>query len=226
MTKIKETRFLGLLLATLLCSMTVGCGGGGHDSPEAAFDAWKAAGASKDWNGVCKCMTADSRDAMASSMVITGTMAKMFATMAPDGEKGEEAKAALKAIDEVFKKHGIDEDAMKKMQEKRGGKKPDGPEEALAMLKELAAPIKDKPAFIGEMFAELDKLNDDASLGLPFENATLKDLEVDGDTAMATIVKNTDGVEKSNAIAFKKVDGGWLIDIPMERMMSGSGGTP
>ena len=94
------------------------------------------------------------------------------------------------------------------------------------MLTELAAPIKDKPAFIGEMFGAIDEMSDGDSADMSFENATLKDLKVDGGTATATIVKKVGDGEKSDPIAFEKVDGGWLVDIPMEQWMSGGGGTP
>ncbi len=226
MAKVTGIRFLCVLLAALLCSTMIGCGSGGHNSPQAAFDAMKTAGEKKDWKGLSECLTPDSRDAMAGSMVIAGSMMKAmsaFAAMAP-AEDAEKMKTALKNIDEILKKHGIDEEAMEKMQKKTEGKKPDDPKEVLALLKEIAAPIKDKPAFIGDMMKALDEMSDDDSSGMSFDNATLKDVKVDGDTATATIVKKTDDGEESDPIAFRKVDGGWLVEIPLDEMGPGGGG--
>ena len=211
-----RTSFVAASLAALICLTAVGCGGGGHDSPQAAFDAMKAAGDKKDWKGLCECMTPDSRDAMAGGMVVAGTVMKamgVFAMMG-GGEQAEKTKAALERIDEVLKKHGVDEDAMKKVQETMQGAEPKDPTNNLAVLKELAALIEDKPTFIGDMFTVLEEMNPGES-PMSFGNAALKDVKIDGDTATGTIAKTVKGTKKNDPINFKKIDGGWLVDIPM-----------
>ena len=219
MKRSAQTPFVVASLAALVCLTADGCGGGGYDSPQAAFDAMKAAGEKKDWKGFCECMTPDSQDAMAGGMVVAGTMMKAMGgfAMMGRGEQAEKTKAALEKIDEVLKKHGLDEKAMKKVQEKMQGAEPKGPNKRLAMLKELAAPIKDKPTFIGDMFAALEEMNPGEST-MSFENATLKDVKIDGDTATGTIAKTDKGMKMDEPINFKKIDGGWLVDIPVDEM--------
>jgi len=210
-----RTPFVAASLAALICLTAVGCGGG-HDSPQAAFDAMKAAADKKDWKGLCQCMTPDSRDAMAGGMVVAGTVMKatgVFAMMG-GGEKAEETKAALERIDEVLKKHGVDEDALEKVRETMRGSEPKDPGNNFAVLKEFAALIEDKPTFIGDMFVALEEMNPGES-PMSFRNATLRDVKIDGDTATGTNARTVKGTKKNEPINFKKIDGGWLVDIPV-----------
>jgi len=215
-----HTPLLAASLAALVCLTALGCGGGGggYDSPQAAFDAMKAASEKKDWKGVCNCMTPDSQDAMAGMMVLSGTVMKAmgaFAAMA-GGEEAEKAKAALEKIDQVLKKHGLTEDAMKKMK----GKKPEAPDQQLAVLKELTAPIKDKPAFVAEMIQAFGEMGPGES-EMFFHDGTLKDVKISGDTATGTVSETVEGEQKDNPISFKKTGGGWLVELPLDKMQPG-----
>ena len=81
------------------------------------------------------------------------------------------------------------------------------------IMKKLAAPIKDKPAFIADMLDALEEMGSEESKGMSLGDATLKDVKIDGDTAKGTIVKKGD---KEEPIHFQKIDGGWLVELPME----------
>ena len=86
-------------------------------------------------------------------------------------------------------------------------------------MKELAVPIKDKPAFIGDMSAALEEMNPGESTTLSFQSATLKDVKIDGEKATGTITRTVKGRTGDQPIHFTKIDGGWLVDITANRMV-------
>lgn len=213
---------VGCMLVSL-----AGCGKSGakvkYDSPNAVFDAAKEAGKKKDFVTLCGCMTPDSHDVMAGTMIMAGGMMKAFGGMAagfgglagadPEAKKKlEETQAKLAEIDKVMEKHGVTEEAMKKINPMQGP-----PENPLAAFKEMAAPIKNKPAFIGEMMQVMDTLNDGDPGGgrSPSEmfEGTLEEVKIDGDKATAVIVSTGKDKDRRDEVVFAKVDGGWLFDI-------------
>jgi len=204
------TSFVAAWLAALLCLTAVGCGGGGgYASPQAAFDAMKAAAEKKDWRGVFKCMTPDSQDGTAGVMVVEATMMK---TTTRGGEEADEAKTARHKIDEVLKKHGVDEEALEELE--RGDMMPFS--EVQALCKKLGAPIKDKPAFVAEMLAAKEEMNPDESTR-SFEDATLIDVKIDGDEATGTYISTVEGKRTGKPISFKRIGGVWLIHMAWMR---------
>jgi len=185
-----------------------------HETPEAVFQAAQMAMNEKDFGGFCNCLTPDARDSFAGSMVMMAMMTKAFAGMA--ATEGEDAKKkadeALAGIDQVLAKHGLSEEQLKAMDESGGEQ---DPREA---MKQLVTPIKDKGAFVGDMMAAFEALGEGGPGG-PAEvfNGNLVGLKIDGDSATATIEGKKDGQDMSKPIAFKRVDNGWLIEMPTGR---------
>lgn len=177
-----------------------------YDSPQKVFDAAVAAAGKEDWTTFMACLTEDSRDGFTGAVMIGAVMMKGFAEI--DKEKG---KDAAKAIDEALKKHGLDEETLKKDMPKGPGAA--GGREA---LKKLVAPVKDKPAFIADVMAAFKKLGAkemDKNFG-----GELKDLKVDGEKATATLKRTQNGREKIEPIEFRKVGGGWKIELPAQML--------
>ncbi len=205
----------GMLLLALLGLMAPGCGKSGgttHATPEDVFKAAKAATDKEDWKGFCDCLTDDSRDTFAGGMAFAGAMMKAFG-----GLGGKDLQAKLKPIDDVFNKHGLTEEALKKTP---GG----GAEKDMAKaMKELVAPVKDKSAFVADMLAALKQAGEGKGKDSgPFpKDAVLKDLKIDGNTAKGVIVTKQGG-EKSEPIEFRKVGAGWKIDIPADSLKIGA----
>jgi hypothetical protein len=75
--------------------------------------------------------------------------------------------------------------------------------------KEMAAPIKDKIAFIAQMMALLDRVSE-GQARFPGKGK-LAELKIDGDTATAVVVTNEDGAEQKESIEFRRIDDGWFI---------------
>ena len=121
----------------------------------------------------------------------------------------DNTKAKLAKLDEVLTNHGLTEEKMKSLESVAPSQNP------ADAMKVLAANVKDKPGCVADMTADIDAMNDgeEKKMGMELEGE-LRDLKVDGDSVTATIVHTVNGEEKPQPIQFKKIDGGWLIDIP------------
>jgi len=196
-----------LLVLSLVVAPVIGCGGGGYDSPDAVFNAATDFAKKENWQGFADTLTTESQEAMAGGLAMAGLFMKAFAGFG-GASKDEKTKSAFEDMDKVLSKHGLSEEAMKKM---GGEKKKDmSPQEAMA---KIAEPIKDKPQFIADMMGVLTKIDPEKQKVPLNEDAKLTDLKVDGDTAKGTVVTKKDGKEQKQPIAFKKTSSGWKIDI-------------
>jgi hypothetical protein len=201
-----------LLLAAL--SVAVAGGGATYRTPEEVFEAAKKAIAREDWKGFCATLTDDSRDMLAGGLAMMPLMAKGFAKFAGE-EKEKEILAKLKPLTEVLNKHGLTEETLNKMKDE----KPAGldPEAIRKGLKRLVSPIKDRCAFVAEMAAALKKMGGKKDQGAPLpKDAELKDLKIEGDKAKGVVVSKADDKEKRDPIEFRKVGGGWKIELPIQ----------
>src|SRR5690606_2297468 len=110
------------------------------------------------------------------------------------------AEALGKEIDGVMSKHGLSEDAMPTADPSAG---PD--------IEKILAPVKDRSAFVADLFAIMAREDSDTPLK-SISNATLSmpDTPITGDTASGKIT--IEG--RDEKIEFQKVDGSWLIKMP------------
>jgi hypothetical protein len=186
-----------------------------YRTPQEAFDAARKAIQREDWKGFCATLTDDSRDVLAGGMVMMPLMLKGFVKLAPE-DKQKEILAKLKPLEDVMTRHGLTEEALAKMpkDEKLGGKGPDALKQA---LKKLVAPVKDRSAFVADMIAAMKKLDPKQAKQGPLPvDAELKDVKIDGDTAKGELVIKKDGQEKRDPISFRRIDGSWKIDLPLD----------
>ena len=102
---------------------------------------------------------------------------------------GGDEKAKVEAI---FKEHGI-------------ATGPEGKEVDMVTVLEKI----DCKAFLIDAYEYLAEHGDSKAR----DPGSVEDVEIDGDTATATIVREiASGATKKQKVAFRKVDGGWLID--------------
>jgi hypothetical protein len=174
-----------------------------YGSPKEVFDAASAAAAKEDWPTLVQCLTDESRDGLAGTLVMGGMLMKGFAAL--DKDKGKES---AKQIEDVLTKHGLTEEHLKKMDQEPPAKGSD-PKDDMKVLAKLIEPIKDKTAFIAEMMTVMKKVADKDTL-VSFGNE-LKDLKIDGDTARGTFLMKQGGKEKQEPIEFRKGSNGWKI---------------
>jgi hypothetical protein len=212
----------GLVLFVALGTALAGGRGTTYRTPQEAFDAAKKAIAREDWKGFCATLTDDSRDVLAGGMVMVPLMIKGFAKLAPE-DKQKELLAKLKPLEDVMAKHGLTEEALAKMpkDEKPGGK---GPEAIKQAFKKLLAPVKDRSAFVADMIAAMKKMDPKQAKEGPLPaDAELKDVKIEGDTAKGMIVTKKGGQEKRAPIDFRRIDGSWKIDLPLDWKGLGKG---
>ncbi len=190
-----------------------------YATPQAVFAAAHKAAQKDDWKALYNCLTPDSREAITGQLVFAGVMIKAFASF----DKSGKAADALKPIDATFTKYGLTKDVLDKIKPEKVG--PDAtPKEKAAFARTYAAPIKgkDRPAFVAEMMKSMEKLGKKKP---PTGDATLKDVKITGNTATGTSTeKQEDGTEKTEPVAFKKVGGGWLIEMPLDGPRKKGGG--
>ncbi len=212
-------RFLAAaIVATGLLTLANGCGSssGGGATPEETFKTAKTALEKEDWKGLCDCMTKESQDMMAGGVAMVGVMMQAFASFG-----GDEGVKEAEKIKETLDKHGLTEDFLKKLEEK------DEPEDPMAAMKIVLEPVKDRPQFIADMIAALQSMSDkDKYEESPIpKDVALKDVKIDGDSATGTVEFERKGKKESDEIAFKKVDGKWLLDLTamIKKQMDGPG---
>lgn len=201
----------GLLLSALVCALLVGCGGAtAHKTPEDAFNAMKTAAEKEDYKTFCDCLTDESRDVIAGTAVFLGAVTKAVFS-APTATNADKEK--LRPIDDIVKKHGLNEDFLKKVDVK-GILLTKDKGASLKAMQKLVEPVKDRTALAVDLFGALKKLDGEQfDLTREFSKAELKDLKIDGDTARGTLVKG----KNNEPVDFRKIEGGWKIHFSLDK---------
>ena len=166
------------------------------------FEAAKTAAQKDDFKTFFTCLTPDSQKVMAGQMVLGGMAMKSFAEM----DKTGKAKEAFKPLDELFKKHGLTEEALKKF------KPTTDPKEAAKNIRAMGDLIKDRPAFCTEFMGFLQKGGKRGPA--PLSDATLTDVKIEGDKASGTLLTKKGGKETKEPVEFAKIKGGWRLVAP------------
>jgi hypothetical protein len=195
--------FLAALLGLVVFGGCAACAQNGkkaplYATPQAVFDAAKAAAKKGDYRTFHALLTPESGDVVAGSLVFAGMVMKAAANLDKDAD-------LIRKIDATFAKHGLTMAVLDKI-------KPERPikgfgKELTAAAKKFARPIKDKGGFVQDMVTVLKMAN-------PFGTATLEAVKIDGDKATGTIVVKQGKKERREPIVFKKIDGGWRIEMP------------
>ncbi len=209
----------GALLAASLANALAQPAPKAYATPQAVFAAAHKAAQKDDWKTIYACITPESREAITGQLVSAGVLFKTFAASDKSGKFAELSKP----FEAAFKKYGLTKDALDKLKPEKLGPDATPREQALAARKyATAVEANDRPAFVADMMkgmAKFDKKHKKVG------DATLKDVKITGNTATATSVeKKDDGTEKTEPVAFKKVGGGWLIEMPLDGPRKKGGG--
>ncbi len=174
-----------------------------YKTPNEVFAAAQEAQKKEDFKAFYECLTPDSQKLMTGQVVLTGAMLKGLAALDKTGKAGE----AVKALEVVFKKHGVTEESLKNIPPAKDAK------DAAKTLRSLAALVKDPPTFFGDFITTMNKVNGQKGKP-PFTDATLAEVKVTGDKAAAMIVHKADGKEHKEPAEFQKVGMSWKIVMP------------
>jgi hypothetical protein len=172
-----------------------------YSTPEAAFNALRDAAVAKNWKRMLGVLTPESQDMMVGMMTFGAIM-----------ESKSDPKTA-----EILKQHGVDPNQFQpgafNFAELAELMRP-GSER----MKQVLGPIKNKPAFFAAIMSHMDSKKDAEAkargvdrddLAMVNADAKLTDVKIDGDTARG----RQSGGFGNQSIAFKKIDGGWRIDL-------------
>ena len=166
-----------------------------HSTPEALFKSVLRAAEASDYRAIALAYPPSARDEMATGMVAMSTMTMMSPSTAKD------------AIRAVLEKHGINPEDLPKMG-------PQMQEQAEA----LAANIKDKPGFFGDIISTLPEVQADAmrSMGLAkgaaASSVKLTDIQIDGDSASGKVAAVEEG-KSDQTINFVREDSKWYMGL-------------
>jgi hypothetical protein len=214
-----RTKVAGAWLCLVsLSPLLAGCGasGGGYASPEAVASAAKAAIDKKDMGAFYDCLTEESQNTLAGTAVLVGSMMKMMSGMAAMGgpEAQAEAEKEVGEMTAIMEKHGVTEESLKDANPNPAMM---GDSQAIGALANV---VKDKRAFVHDVFTALDKMKKGGpNLSQQF-TGELKDLKIDGDRATAKLTTQR-GEEE---LDFRKTAAGWKLHIDMEKMGRGTAG--
>ena len=179
----------------------------GHASPRAVFDAAVKASKKKDYKAFCLLLTPKSQTKLVDRLAGMGMPLESFS----DGDVDPKQKDKLAAFDKIMAKHGLTKDVMGRL------KQTDDPKDIEANDKTIDATVKDKPAFVNDMFRWFEEANPGKGGPGSMEGITLKDAKIVGDKATGTIMVKVDGEEAEQPIAFAKTKRGWLIVLPEQK---------
>ena len=207
----------GLMFLALLIVIPTGHAGGEaklYTTPEAAFKAANEAFARDDWKTVGDCLTEESRDLMAATMVIANGVSKGFAeAFAKDEKDKADIRAKFKGVEAAMDRHGMSSEFLAKWQKSNPlDEFKDQAALRKAMLG-LVKPAKDRGALLVDVM-KFKKVfwREDHPIGFG-KDATLKEVKIKGDRATAIVVTSEKERRNREPIEFHKVGAGWKVDV-------------
>ncbi|REJ67085.1 MAG: hypothetical protein DWQ31_11540 [Planctomycetota bacterium] len=183
-----------------------------YDSPQACLEAAQQLVEQKEYAGFVDCMTSDSQSVLAAGLTV---MPLVRASMAAIGgpEAVDEAKKKMANVYEVIERNGVEAPTMEQLA--ATGR---DPEKMKALLNSLLEPVEDHAAYLVELMAAFETVDKDGATRPTVVDSIqgeLTDINIEGDIATGTLTREVGGRQISNPMRFKKVDGGWLIDIQL-----------
>jgi hypothetical protein len=178
-----------------------------YATPKEAFEASRAALEKKDMRAWCQCMTEDSRDFIAASMVI-----QEFKTKQQQGKNPGNKAAQIRAVDAVFAEYGLTEEFLISLQDEASiidRFSPAPMTSKLRFARRVVKPIGNRCAFVSEMFDAVLKGSGGENPLLVRKDDKLGDVKITDKTAAGTITSPGGGIE---LIFFRLEENGWRID--------------
>jgi hypothetical protein len=177
-------------------------------SPQEVFDAIRQASQKDDGRAWCQCLTDESRDLLAATLVVEEFSRKQ------DKEKivTEEQKAHVQAIEKVFAQHNLTDEFLMKMQrEFLTLSHPKAPlEEKVKAARTVTGPIKDVNGFVADLFQAVQKSTRSESPLAMWKNAKLTEVQISGRTAEGVI---SIGPGQPQPFLFRKQGESWRLDL-------------
>jgi hypothetical protein len=185
-----------------------------NKSPEDVFKAFAAAQKKEDVKTSMSLLTRDSQSAVAGTTGLAAILDKAFFGFMNRHITSTQKKEHSAAIDKILNRHGLSEDAMRRIVEKDKNEAIVD-EENLLVIGEL---VKDKPTFVDEVFEITTKDESMGKKGFPgfveISEAKVQEVKIDGQQAKSPLIfPGTDSEETKGTIYFKLETGVWKIDL-------------
>ena len=199
-----------LLAASFLLAAPVRADDRQAKSPEEVFSAFAAAAKKDDVKVMMSQMTRDSQAYTVGGIWFVALLDSVFYGFMNDRFSPQQKQQYKTAIYEVMKRHGLSEDAMKRIFEKIDMEKT-ADAQSFAAIGEL---VKDKPGFIKDIRMVSRDAQELASGFNEIAAITLKEVTINRHLAEARATfPGADGKEKAATVYFKLEDGAWRIDL-------------
>ncbi|MCI0463567.1 MAG: hypothetical protein L0Z62_42060 [Gemmataceae bacterium] len=152
---------------------------------------------------------------MAAGGAMGAVFMKGFIESVAKEDKTGKAEKIVKDLTAALNKHGLTDEVLKGFNLKAlfDPKKGKDPAATKKILAEVAGKIKDRCAFLKDLFKALP--SEGGSPLAPLATAQVKNIKVDGDTAKGVLITTKGGKEKEQPIEFRKVGGSWKVEMPM-----------
>jgi hypothetical protein len=179
-----------------------------YGTPAGVFAAAQKALKAKDYKAYHACLSPESADVEVGKLIFNAIRYKELSRKIADPAGRRKAAERAEAIEPALRKHGVTQAAIDKVMPTGGSFSGD---KLRALMRQLAAIVKDRPAFYAEMMAAEERHR--AALGPhPILSARLEGVKIDGNRATGTIVRKEGARERRGGVAFVKVGGGWRLD--------------
>jgi hypothetical protein len=201
-----------LILGILVLAALALTGHGGetktpsYATPQAVFNAIKAAAVKGDYKGVANCYSAETRKLLAADFALAAWFLKGGALKAAEAKKDQ-------PLAKVFKRHGLKDEMIK---ERFAEAIKGGQDDINKARLEIAEAIKDQVVFISDIVAAVSQLDTTGQVRKQFlaiKDAELRDVTVSGNTAKGTAVIRANGKDQQAPMRFLREGGGWRIDM-------------
>jgi hypothetical protein len=138
-------------------------------------------------------------------MVMAAVSMRTFSSLTPNGIEKDASKKVNDKVaraEALLEKHGVTEAMLKSINPSNAGPN---------VFVDLGNSIEDNVGFAGEMMAIMQGAGANAkSPSMEWADANVSEIEIDGDSAAGNL--KIDG--KTQLINFKKVSGGWRVQLP------------
>jgi hypothetical protein len=177
-----------------------------YKTPQECFEAGSRAFAKGDHKTWVGCLAPESQKQLAAEFGVQFALERAAVAELKDKDQAAAAAKAFAPLFAVLDKHGLTAKATKAVTKGKDKK------EREAARKIVLDAVKDPQAFLVDFFEAMEKLD---NLTKEKDNASekLTGVEIDGDTASATIERTVKGKDKPSKekATFVKVGGGWRL---------------
>lgn len=180
-------------------------------TPLVAFTEAREAAAKLDWKRFCGYLTPQARDTLAASLTIAGNMIRRMTGAANQSNEDISQETHRKAdpIIQVLTKHKIAVNVLSNADDDQADALP-----SHELIDGIVADIEDRDQFVADMLAAMTEL-ESVRPTISFKGS-LVNVNIEGDTATATVEQMHQGKMESESLSFRKIDGNWRIEFNLQ----------